>query len=170
MGLENKEEQEERELALTRRTFIKSAGVAGAMFLMAGALPSLVRPALAAPREENISAVLKRLFGNRKVIMSHVTINAPIIAENGAVVPVTVISDLPMEKNNYVKKINVLVDGNPQPYVAGISLTPANGKAEFALRIKMRKTSNVRAIIETSSGKLYGAIKPVKVTIGGCGG
>ena len=163
-------EQEDKGPALTRRTFIKSAGVAGAMFLAAGAFPPLVRPALAAVKGENINEVLKRQFGNRKVSMSHVTINAPIIAENGAVVPLTITSDLPMNNNDYVKKINVYADGNPEPYIAGIDLTPANGKAMFALRIKMRKTSNVRAILETSRGQLYGAIKPVKVTIGGCGG
>jgi predicted secreted protein len=54
--------------------------------------------------------------------------------------------------------------------VAGVDLTPANGKAEFSMRIKMRKTANVRVVLETSKGKLYGATKAVKVTIGGCGG
>ncbi len=170
MRQEDRGEQEGSGPALTRRAFIKSAGVAGAMFFMAGALPSLVKPALAAVKEENINEVLRRQFGSRKVSMSHVSINAPIIAENGAVVPLTITSDLPMNANDYVKKINVYADGNPEPYIAGISLTPANGKAMFALRIKMRKTSNVRAILETSTGKLYGAIRPVKVTIGGCGG
>ncbi len=164
-------EREEKELALTRRAFIKSAGAAGAMFLMAGALPSLARPAFAAARQtESINDVLKRQYGGRKVNMSHVNINAPIIAENGAVVPVTISSDLPMGKDDYVKSIKVYADGNPEPYVAGISLTPANGKAGFALRIKMAKTSNVRAVLETSKGKLYGAVKSVKVTIGGGGG
>ena len=163
-------EQEEKEMALTRRGFIKSAGAAGAMLVMAGALPSLVKSVFPARPKEDINEVLKRQFGGRKVSMSNVNINAPIIAENGAVVPITITSGLPMSKDDYVKKINVYADGNPEPYVAGISLTPANGKAEFALRIKMAKTSNVRAILETSKGKLYGAIRPVKVTIGGCGG
>ncbi len=170
MRQENREEQEGTGPALTRRGFIKAAGVAGAMFVVAGALPSLAETAFAAVKEESIEAVLKRQFGNRKVTMAHVKINAPIIAENGAVVPLTITSDLPMDSNNYVKRINVYADGNPEPYVAGIDLTPANGKAMFALRIKMRKTSNVRAILETSGGQLFGAIKPVKVTIGGCGG
>jgi sulfur-oxidizing protein SoxY len=119
---------------------------------------------------ENINDTLKRLFGSRKIEMANVDLKAPIIAENGAAIPITVISDLPMDKDNYVKKIYILVEGNLKPHIATIDLAPVNGKAEFAMRIKMRKSSNVRAVLETSSGKLYGDIKPVKVTIGGCGG
>jgi sulfur-oxidizing protein SoxY len=163
-------EQKEKGPELTRRGFITSTGAACAMLLMAGSLPSLVRQAFAAPKQENINDVLKKRFGDRKVSMSHVDIEAPIIAENGAVVPVTITSDLPMRSDDYVKKINVYAEGNLDPYVAGIDLTPANGKAEFAMRIKMRKTANVRVVLETSRGKLYSASKSVKVTIGGCGG
>ncbi len=155
---------------LTRRAFLTSTGAACAMLLAAGALPALVEQAIAAPHQENINVVQKKQFGNQPVSMSHVAIDAPIIAENGAVVPITISSDLPMRHDDYVKKINVYVEGNLEPYVAGIDLTPANGKAAFEMRIKMRKTSNVRVVLETSKGKLYGATKPVKVTIGGCGG
>ncbi len=157
-------------IGLSRREFIKATGAACAAFLMAGTLPGLVKPTSAAEAEEKIGDVLKRHFGDRKIETGHVDIKAPIIAENGAVVPITVTSDLPMEKDNYVKKIYIYAEGNIQPYVASSNLTPANGKAELALRIKMRKTSNVRAVFETSTGKLYEGIKSVKVTIGGCGG
>ena len=163
-------DQKEKGPALTRRAFIKSTSAACAMFLAAGSLPAFVKPASAAPTEKNINDVLKQQFGGKNVNMSHVDIKAPIIAENGAVVPITITSDLPMRSDDYVKKINVYAEGNLEPQVAGIDLTPANGKAAFAMRIKMRKTSNVRVVMETSKGKLYGATKSVKVTIGGCGG
>lgn len=156
---------------LSRRQFIKATGTACAALLMAGSMPSLVKTAFGeTPKEENINDVLKRHFGDRKIETSHVDIKAPIIAENGAVVPITVTSDLPMEKDNFVKKIYIYAEGNLQPYVASAGLTPANGKAELALRIKMRQTSNVRAVFETSTGRLYQGLKSVKVTIGGCGG
>ena len=158
-------------VGLSRRQFIKATGTACAALLMAGSMPSLVRKAFGeAPAEENIKDVLKKHFGDRKIETAHVDIKAPIIAENGAVVPITVTSDLPMEKDNYVKKIYIYAEGNLQPYVASVELTPANGKAELALRIKMRKTSDVRAVFETNAGKLYQGSKSVKVTIGGCGG
>jgi sulfur-oxidizing protein SoxY len=163
-------EHKDKEFALTRRAFLKSTGAACAVLLAAGSLASLVKPASADPKAESITDVLKRQFGNQNVNMAHVDIKAPIIAENGAVVPITITSDLPMRSDDYVKKINVYAEGNLEPYVAGVDLTPANGKAEFSMRIKMRKTANVRVVLETSKGKLYGATKAVKVTIGGCGG
>jgi sulfur-oxidizing protein SoxY len=156
---------------LSRREFIRTMGSACATILMAGTMPGILKPALAAEEKEvDINEVLKKYFGERKIETGHVDIKAPIIAENGAVVPLTIISDLPMTPGDYVKKIYVFAEGNLNPYVAGVTLTPANGKAELALRIKMRKTSNVRAVVETSKGNLYQAIKSVKVTIGGCGG
>jgi len=163
--------QKEESVELSRRQFIKTTIAASTSFLIAGSLPSLVKKAFSeTPVEEKIDDVLKRHFGNRKIETAHVDLKAPIIAENGAVVPITVVSDLPMEKDNYVKKIYIYSEGNLQPYVASAELSPANGKAELALRIKMRKTSNVRAVLETNTGKLYQGLKSVKVTIGGCGG
>lgn len=162
--------EKEETVKLSRRQFIKATGVACATFLMAGSITSLREALGQAPVEEKIEDVLRRQFGGRKIETAHVEVKAPIIAENGAVVPITIVSDLPMEKDNYVKKIYVYSEGNLQPYVASVELSPANGRAELSLRIKMRKTSNVRAVLETNTGKLYQGIKPVKVTIGGCGG
>ena len=166
---------------ISRRDFIRATGLTCAALVMSGSLPffkkqafaekgASAKPAVAAAEGENIKDVLKRFFGDRKIEDSHVELKTPIIAENGAVVPIRVSSDLPMEPDNYVKSIYIFVEGNIKPYTARVDLSPANGKAEIKLRIKMRKTSNVRAVVETSKGKLYGAVNPVKVTIGGCGG
>lgn len=158
----------------SRRQFMIMTGLACAAVVSSSSLGTLFKTGVAEaaekPEKENINDVLKKYFGDRKVEMSHVKLKTPIIAENGAVVPVTIISDLPMEKDNYVKKIYIFVDENYHPFTASAELSPANGKASLALRIKMRKTSNVRAILETNKGRLYGAQKTIKVTIGGCGG
>ncbi|GBD98915.1 sulfur oxidation protein SoxY [bacterium BMS3Abin07] len=165
-------------LHISRRQFISTAGMAGAALFMSGLLPGLVKKAYgkkiskgkSIANAENIKDVLKKHFGNRKIENSHVNLKLPIIAENGAVVPIKITSGLPMEKNNYVKKVFIFVDANIHPYVASFDLSPANGKPDVSMRIKMRKTSNVRVVLETNKGKLYGAMKSVKVTIGGCGG
>ncbi|NIA04581.1 MAG: thiosulfate oxidation carrier protein SoxY [Proteobacteria bacterium] len=173
----------------SRREFLKKTGVASAALLSLSALSSVIpmgngkagngsnwpgpREAEAAPAAPSTGAIkdkLRATFGDRKIEMSHVTMKTPIIAENGAVVPVNISSDLPMKPGNYVKKIYIFVDENYNPFIASMDLTPASGKAAFSLRIKMRKTSQVRAIVETNKGKLYGTTKTVKVTIGGCGG
>jgi len=91
-------------------------------------------------------------------------LNAPDIAENGAVVPVDVSSNIP----NTIS-IAVFVDKNPSPLTAAFNF--ANGAmADVALRIKMGQTSIVRAVAKTSDGKYFTASKEVKVTAGGCGG
>ncbi len=172
--------KKETNLKVSRRQFMRSTGLGlvCATALMSGALPGLLGKAYAkgtksandAAGAENIKNVLRKYFGDRKIENSHVNLKLPIIAENGAVVPIKIHSDLPMDNNNYVKKVYIFVEGNLNPYTAAIDLSPANGKADLAMRIKMRKTSNVRVVLETSKGKLYGAVKSVKVTIGGCGG
>jgi len=170
----------------SRREFLKKTGLVSAALVSCSAISTLIpagkrddssllglfgpNEVQAAPVIEDVNDKLKSTFGNRRVDLSHVTMKTPIIAENGAVVPVNIESDLPMETGDYVKKIYVFVDKNYDPFIASMDLSPANGKAALSLRIKMRMTSQVRAIMETSNGKLYGSIKTVKVTIGGCGG
>ena len=87
----------------------------------------------------------------------------PEIAENGAVVPVTIKTDL-----EDVSSISILVDENPTPLSATFDLTPAV-EANISARIKMGQSSNVRAVVKAGD-KVYFTTKEVKVTIGGCGG
>jgi len=92
-----------------------------------------------------------------------ITIKAPEIAENGAVVPVTISSTLPG-----VTEISILVAANPNPLAATFTL-PDGTQPMASTRIKMSKTSDVIAIVK-AGGKAYTAKQEVKVTIGGCGG
>jgi len=92
-----------------------------------------------------------------------IKIKAPDIAENGAVVPITVSTSLAK-----VESISVLVEKNPSPLAADFKLA-ANAEGFVSTRVKMGKTSDLIAIVK-SGGKLFSAKKTVKVTIGGCGG
>lgn len=92
-----------------------------------------------------------------------IEIKAPDIAENGAVVPVTVSTGL-----KGVESISLVVEGNGTPLAASFVLSAA-AEPNVSTRIKMGKTSNVIALVK-SGGKVYSARKEVKVTIGGCGG
>jgi sulfur-oxidizing protein SoxY len=108
-------------------------------------------------------AALKLLYGKSLEASDKVTLDAPEIAENGAVVPISVSSTLPN-----VTSISILVPANPFALAASYKLAEGTG-ASVGCRLKMAKTSNVIAIVE-SGGKLYAATKEVKVTLGGCGG
>ncbi len=162
-----------------RRTFLKLAGgtgaVAAAVALGLGAFGAAVAqgsgPGMPLP-EEKVADTLKRLFGNRPIQAAgdRIKLDAPIIAENGAVVPLRVDVDLPMGKDDYVRNIYIISDKNRRPLNAQFSLTPDSGKASVGTNIRLASTGDVRAIAETSKGALFETKREVKVTVGGCGG
>ncbi len=108
--------------------------------------------------------VLDILYGDRNFIDSdRITFNIPDIAENGAVVPVNIKTDLLK-----VSTINILAERNPRPLVASFTL-PEGTLPEVSVRIRLAETTRVIAIVE-ADGKRYGTTKQVQVTVGGCGG
>jgi sulfur-oxidizing protein SoxY len=152
---------------------VSGAGVAaGIGSLGLGARPAFATtPGMPQP-DEKVADTLKRLFGDRplKPAGDLVKFEAPMIAENGAVVPIRVDVDLPMAGDEYVKNIYIISDKNRRPLNARVSLTPQSGKASMGTNIRLASTTDVRAIAETSKGALYEAKREVKVTVGGCGG
>ena len=109
-------------------------------------------------------AALKSLFGDKPVSESaEVSLKVPDIAENGAVVPVTIATSLAGARS-----ISIIVEGNPNPLSASFTLLEG-ANPEISTRIKMGESSDVVAAVETDAG-VFTARKNVKVTIGGCGG
>jgi sulfur-oxidizing protein SoxY len=154
----------------TRRLVLQGAGAVALVVL--GDLTLGVMPAFAAANdkypEEAFKAkseadAIKSLYGKTAEASDKVKMDAPEIAENGAVVPVSVTTTLPD-----VTSISFLVAENPVALVASYKI-PAGTMPSVANRIKMAKTSNVIVVVE-AGGKLYSAAKEVKVTVGGCGG
>ena len=91
----------------------------------------------------------------------NIHIDAPEIASNGATVPITISTDM-----ENVKAISVLVEKNPRPYISTFFMNDQI-ESSISVRIKMRETSNIVAIVETADGKFI-AKQSVKVTAGGC--
>lgn len=118
----------------------------------------------AAFEARSIADATKAFGGGAPTESKDVTLTAPDIAENGAVVPMAVASTLPN-----VKHLLVLVERNPSALVAKFDVTDAV-EPSFATRAKMGQTSDVYAVAITADGKALFAKKEVKVTLGGCGG
>lgn len=112
---------------------------------------------------KSLDDVLKAFGGSAAEKSGAVTINAPDIAENGAVVPVGMTTTLPK-----VQQMAILVDKNPNALAAQFTVT-ADTEPFVATRVKMAQTSNVHALVK-ADGKWYVVTKEVKVTLGGCGG
>ena len=122
--------------------------------------------------EEPVDATLKRLFGGRPIKdgSSVIKLDLPLIAENGAVVPITVEVQSPMTSTSYVKNIYIISDRNRRPMNAKFSFTPETGAASIGANLRLNETGDVRAVAELNDGTLLMAKREVKVTVGGCGG
>ena len=161
---------------ITRRTLLRALAVAGlggaaAPLLGAGAVTAQGNLGALQP-EEKVEATMKRLFGGRPIKdgSGAIKIDMPLIAENGAVVPITVEVQSPMTPANYVKYIYIISDKNRRPMNARFTLTPAMGTALVGANVRLGETTDVRAVAELSDGSLLMAKREVKVTVGGCGG
>ncbi len=145
-----------------RRLFIQG-------ILAAAALAALPRVLLAMAWPEKAfgskaaSEAMSELFGTDQTTPSDaITLGVPEIAENGAVVPISVETTL-----QGVQSVSIVVEKNPRPLVVSFELSPVT-QPDVACRIKMAETSQVMAVVKTENG-LFSAAKKVKVTIGGCG-
>jgi sulfur-oxidizing protein SoxY len=155
-------------MSTQRRDFVKLTGVFG---LLAAAGLLTPKEAWAQQQAWNKAAfdsktmpeAIKALGGAAPAESADITITAPDIAENGAVVPVAVASKIPNTQAVYI-----LVEKNPSSLAAGFTI-PAGTDPNVSTRIKMGQTSNVYGVVKADN-KFYVASKEVKVTLGGCGG
>ncbi len=151
----------------TRRLILRGAGSVALIGLGFGNVPALAAANDKYPedafKQKSDADAIKALYGKTAEASDKVKLDAPEIAENGAVVPIAVTTTLAD-----VTSISFLVSENPNALAASYVI-PAGTMPAIANRLKMAKTCNVIAIVE-SGGKLYSAAKEVKVTVGGCGG
>jgi len=160
----------EDDFSATRRLILKGAGVLTLAGFGIAALDLGKAYAAAndkypeeAFKQKSDADAIKALYGKTAEPSDKVKLDAPEIAENGSVVPVSVSTTLAD-----VTSIAFLVSENPNVLIAKYNI-PSGTMPAVANRIKMAKTSNVTVLVE-AGGKLYSATKEVKVTVGGCGG
>lgn len=165
---------------IQRRSFLQAVGVLGAALAVEGVsgatkhLPAAIRVSRSGPDDppvpnEIVQRILTERFQARPIQRGHVTLDMPTMAEDGRYVPVIIESDLPMTPENHVKGVFLIVDHNPDPLVTAFHLTPAIAAVQIQTRIKMKRTSWIRAIAETSTGELYADYLQVETTLNGCG-
>lgn len=154
----------------SRRKMLSDSARVAAMLAAAGWLPQVAFAQQAgawnkaAFDAKSMAELMKALGVSGPVESKDVSLTAPDIAENGAVVPLGVATSLAG-----VKKLLVLVEKNPSVLAASFDPTDAV-EANFSTRVKMGQSSDVYAVALTADGKVLFAKKEVKVTLGGCGG
>jgi len=137
-------------------------------FLLGAAAVVLLPFDSARATPEALAELIKEVTGGKEPRAGKVKLDVPPLIENGNTVPLTVSVESPMTDADYVKKIHVLNEKNPQPHVFSASLTPRNGRAQVGTRIKLADTQKVVAIAETSRGEFWTASAEVIVTIAAC--
>lgn len=165
---------------IERRHFLRALGLLGAVAAVEGAsgagrqLPAMFRAVRPGPDDptvpnEVVQKIYEERFQGRPITRGRVTLDMPTMAEDGRYVPVIIESELPMNGDEYVKHLYLIVDHNPDPLVTAFHFTPALGPVNLQTRIKMKRTSWIRAIADTSKGALWADYLKVETTLNGCG-
>jgi len=149
---------------MKRRSFLKGSLVAGAAVSSGLLTPSMAFAEGANAFEaKSVDEVLKTLGAEGAEASDKIKIKAPEIAENGAVVPVGITSEI-----EGTTEIISITAANPTPLAAVYRFGEGTDTAVKS-RFKMGKTTDVIAVVKAGD-KYYTAKTEVKVTKGGCGG
>lgn len=150
----------------TRRQALQHSAIVASLLVGAGLFPNAAFAAFntKAFDAKSMADALKALGASAPLESKDVTLTAPDIAENGAVVPIGASTALPG-----VKQMLILVEKNPSALIAVFNVTDSVD-TNFSTRAKMGQSSDVYAVAVMTDGRALFAKKEVKVTLGGCGG
>ena len=146
----------------TRRELLAAAAVVPA----AGWLAISTRPARATPAA--MDEAVRDFVGEGTMRPGRVKLELPALVENGNVVPLTISVESPMTQTDFVEKIAVFNERNPQPQVAVFHLSPRAGKASVSTRVRLADSQRVLAIARMSDGSFWSHSVEVVVTLAAC--
>jgi len=113
---------------------------------------------------KTVETAIEGLYGKITPTESaDIKLKAPKVASNGGAIPVSVKTDIP------AKSIAIFQDVNPEAAVA-IFEVPEGTEANFSLKIKMKKSGSITAVVEGKDGKFYSTKLSLEVALGGCEG
>ena len=133
-----------------------------------GAALALIALPAGAATEGELDAAIRELVGDARIVDGGITLRAPVVAENGGQVPVTVLVDSPQTAAEHVSAIHIFATRNPTPGVASFRLTPLLARAEVQTRIRLSEEQRIIALAQMSDGSVRRAVAEVRVTMGGC--
>ncbi len=141
-------------------------GVGPAVVVLA-ALPVGSANAASAP-SPGLDAAIAAFTGGKPVTTGRVRLEIAELVENGNAVPVSVKVDSPMTEADYVRRIGLFNEKNPQNDIAGFEIGPRAGRAEVATRIRLATSQKVVAIAEMSDGRFWSSSLDVIVMLAAC--
>ena len=145
-------------MTLSRRTAL-ALGLGAPLALAFG-------PARATPA--TMQAAIDGFTGGAAPQEGRVTLDIPLLVENGNSIPMTVSVDSPMTEEDHVAEIAVFNEKNPLPDIVRARMTPKAGVARLQTRIRLGDTQKIMAIARMSDGSLWSAAMTVIVTAPAC--
>ena len=144
----------------SRRRFLIAAA--------AGALATQVRVASAVPRIEVLQPVVDKITGGAPLQDGRVTLDIPVLSDNGHSVPLKINVKSAMNEGDHVRTIHVLSERNPRPVIATYHLNPRCGRAEISTRVRLNGEQRILVIAGMADGSFHAAAASVIVTETAC--
>lgn len=138
-----------------------------ALLAAIGLVPPLTRQSAYAA-ENDLAPLLAKITAGQPLQAGRVTVDTPLLADNGHSVPVRFIVESPMTASDHVKTITVLSDRNPRPLVATYHLGPRAGRAQVTTRVRLNGSQRLWAIAQLSDGSFWSGHADVVVTESAC--
>ncbi|MGR8921859.1 MAG: quinoprotein dehydrogenase-associated SoxYZ-like carrier [Gammaproteobacteria bacterium] len=140
--------------------------------VLALALACLALPGLATEQSEvDVWETLLKptYFGDTRLVegQSVISMKTPYRSEDAAFTPVSIKAGIAQTPERFIEKIYLFVERNPQPLVGVFELTPAMGRADLAMRVRIDQYTNVRAVAVLNTGEHHLTTNFVKAS-GGC--
>ena len=141
-----------------------------ALNLIGGFASASMIPSISFATEDKVLKRIDEITNGKGANEADIFFDLPEIAENGNQVKLNFEIDSVMTKDDYIKEVYILADGNPSPNVAKFSFSPDMGSCSATTRMRLSKTQNVYLIAQNNNDQFVMTKSKVKVTIGGCGG
>ena len=148
-------------MILDRRKLLAGAAASAALVL-------LPIPVAATTPDPEVAAALEAILQGRSAEEGGIDIDAPVIAENGAQVQLTLRVDSPMTAEDHVTAIHIVATANPAPGIGAFRLTPHLTRAEVFTRIRLAEDQEFLVLAELSDGRVLQAAARTAVSLGGC--
>jgi len=96
-----------------------------------------------------------------------IQLEAPNRAEDAAIVPVSIHTEIPANSKLHIVKTWLIIDQNPSPIAAMFTFLSDNTPSDIETRVRVNEYTLIHAVAELDDGSLYMASKFVKAS-GGC--
>ncbi len=119
-------------------------------------------------RLQSFEDMVQPIVKGAPLVNQDVSLEAPILADNGSLVPVQIQVASPMSAPDHVTHIYLLSQRNPVTQIAVFHLGPWNGRAEVSTRVRLAGTQQLVALARLSNGEFRYKQMEVVITESAC--